>query len=53
MTKLALADLNAFGIYPLCPGDPNDVVVSPSFPRATLHLEGGKTLFRQRRREYA
>lgn len=36
--------LNALGIYPLCPGHPSYVIGSPLFPKATIHLPGGKTL---------
>lgn len=36
--------LNALGLYPLCPGDPNYVIGSPLFPKAIVHLADGKTL---------
>jgi predicted alpha-1,2-mannosidase len=35
--------LSALGIYPVCPGDPNYLIGSPIFDRATLHLANGKT----------
>lgn len=34
--------LSALGIYPVCPGDPNYLIGSPLFSRATLTLAGGK-----------
>ena len=36
--------LSAMGFYPLCPGRPEYTLGSPLFSRATLHLQGGKTL---------
>ncbi len=36
--------LNALGLGPLCPGVPEYVLGSPLFPRATVHLPGGKAL---------
>ena len=36
--------LNALGLGPLCPGVPEYVLVSPLFPRVTLHLPDAKTL---------
>jgi predicted alpha-1,2-mannosidase len=35
--------LSSLGFYPLCPGDPNYVLTSPLFPKATLHLPNGNT----------
>lgn len=32
----------ALGFYPVCPGTPYYMIGSPSFPKATLHLENGK-----------
>lgn len=32
----------AMGFYPVCPGTPYYMIGSPSFPKATLHLENGK-----------
>lgn len=34
--------LSALGIYPVCPGDPNYLIGSPIFARATLNLANGK-----------
>lgn len=34
----------ALGLYPLCPGVPEYVLGSPLFPRATVHLPGGRDL---------
>lgn len=34
---------SALGIYPVCPGDPNYLIGSPLFDRATLALPDGKT----------
>jgi len=34
--------LNALGLYPLSVGSPGWVVTSPLFPRATVHLPGGR-----------
>jgi predicted alpha-1,2-mannosidase len=34
---------SALGFYPVCPGDPNYLIGSPLFARATLHLPKGKT----------
>ena len=36
--------LSALGIYQVCPGIPEYTFGSPLFPRATVHLQGGKTL---------
>ena len=36
--------LNALGLGPLCPGVPEYVLVSPLFPRATIHLPDAKPL---------
>ena len=33
----------ALGFYPVCPGDPNYIIGSPLFDKATLHLPNGKT----------
>lgn len=33
----------SLGFYPVCPGSPYYVLASPSFSKATLHLENGKT----------
>lgn len=33
----------SLGFYPVCPGSPYYVLASPSFAKATLHLENGKT----------
>jgi putative alpha-1,2-mannosidase len=35
--------LSALGFYPVCPGDPNYLIGSPLFDKATLALAGGKT----------
>ena len=35
--------LSAIGFYPVCPGDPNYLIGSPLFGKATLSLAGGKT----------
>ncbi len=32
----------AMGFYPVCPGTPYYMIGSPSFPKATIHLENGK-----------
>jgi predicted alpha-1,2-mannosidase len=34
---------SALGFYPVCPGDPNYLIGSPLFDKATLHLANGKT----------
>ena len=34
---------SAIGLYPVCPGDPNYLVSSPLFDKATLKLASGKT----------
>jgi predicted alpha-1,2-mannosidase len=34
---------SAMGFYPVCPGDPNYLIGSPLFSKATLKLAGGKT----------
>lgn len=34
---------SALGLYPVCPGDPNYLIGSPLFDKATLNLAGGKT----------
>jgi predicted alpha-1,2-mannosidase len=34
---------SALGFYPVCPGDPNYIIGSPLFDRATLKLANGKT----------
>ena len=34
---------SALGFYPVCPGDPNYLIGSPLFDKATLHLQDGKT----------
>ena len=34
---------SAIGFYPVCPGDPNYLIGSPLFDKATLALPGGKT----------
>jgi predicted alpha-1,2-mannosidase len=34
---------SALGLYPVCPGDPNYLIGSPLFDKATLSLAGGKT----------
>ena len=34
---------SALGFYPVCPGDPNYVIGSPLFEKATLKLGNGKT----------
>lgn len=34
---------SALGFYPVCPGDPEYMIGSPLFSKATLHLAGGKT----------
>jgi predicted alpha-1,2-mannosidase len=36
--------LSSLGFYPLCPGKPEYMLGAPLFPRATVHLPGGKTL---------
>ena len=36
--------LSSLGIYQVCPGIPEYTFGSPLFPRATVHLAGGKTL---------
>ncbi|HEX4350204.1 MAG TPA: glycoside hydrolase domain-containing protein, partial [Verrucomicrobiae bacterium] len=33
---------SALGFYPVCPGDPNYLIGSPVFDKATLNLPGGK-----------
>jgi predicted alpha-1,2-mannosidase len=33
---------SALGFYPVCPGDPNYLIGSPLFDKATLNLPGGK-----------
>jgi predicted alpha-1,2-mannosidase len=35
--------LSAVGLYPVCPGDPNYLIGSPLFDKATLHLANNKT----------
>ncbi len=35
--------LSALGFYPVCPGDPDYLIGSPLFNKATLHLANGKT----------
>lgn len=35
--------LCSLGLCPLCPGHPSYVLTSPLFPRATIHLPGGRT----------
>lgn len=35
--------MSALGFYSVCPGQPNYVIGSPLFERATLHLDNGKT----------
>ena len=32
----------ALGLYPVCPGVPEYVIASPTFPKATIRLKGGK-----------
>jgi predicted alpha-1,2-mannosidase len=34
---------SAIGFYPVCPGEPNYLIGSPLFDKATLSLPGGKT----------
>ena len=34
---------SALGFYPVCPTDPNYLIGSPLFSKATLHLQNGKT----------
>lgn len=34
---------SALGFYPVCPGDPNYIIGSPLFDKATLHLPNGNT----------
>ena len=34
---------SALGFYPVCPGDPNYIIGSPLFNKATLTFPGGKT----------
>ena len=34
---------SALGFYPVCPGDPNYIIGSPLFDKATLKLGNGKT----------
>jgi predicted alpha-1,2-mannosidase len=34
---------SAIGFYPVCPGDPNYLIGSPLFDKATLRLAGGKS----------
>ncbi len=34
---------SALGFYPVCPGDPNYLIGSPLFEKATLAVAGGKT----------
>jgi predicted alpha-1,2-mannosidase len=36
--------LSSLGFYPLCPSKPEYVLGAPLFPRATVHLPGGKRL---------
>ena len=36
--------LSSLGFYQVCPGVPEYTFGSPLFPRATVHLPGGKTL---------
>ncbi len=36
--------LSSLGLYQVCPGIPEYTLGSPLFPRATVHLQGGKTL---------
>lgn len=36
--------LSSLGFYPLCPSKPEYILGAPLFPRATVHLPGGKTL---------
>ncbi len=36
--------LSSLGFYPTCPGKAEYTVGAPLFPRATVHLPGGKTL---------
>ncbi len=33
--------LSALGFYPVCPGQPDYVIGTPLFPKATIHLENG------------
>ena len=33
--------LSALGFYPVCPGQPEYVIGTPLFPKATIHLENG------------
>ncbi|MEM7040247.1 MAG: GH92 family glycosyl hydrolase, partial [Bacteroidota bacterium] len=35
--------MSALGFYPVAPGSPDYVIGSPRFPKATIHLESGKT----------
>ena len=35
--------LSALGFYPVCPGDPNYLIGSPLFDKATIQLNNGKT----------
>jgi predicted alpha-1,2-mannosidase len=35
---------SAIGFYPVCPGSGQYVLGSPLFPKATLHLQSGKTV---------
>lgn len=35
--------LSALGFYPVCPGDPNYLIGSPLFRKATINLVNGKT----------
>ena len=37
----------SLGFYPVCPGSPFYVLASPSFPKAVLHLENGKSFILQ------
>ena len=36
--------LSALGFYPLCPGKAEYTLGSPLFPRAEIHLDGGKSI---------
>lgn len=42
-TDVGLVYFASLGFYPVCPGSPYYVLASPSFSKATLHLENGKT----------